>query len=67
MKEGSMAPTTVTLSDIEGLADRLLARAKSRLFNDQPDLKSDLLLAGNLLRRWLWRGTDLGCPFALDD
>jgi hypothetical protein len=62
-----MAPTTISLSDIEGLADRCLARARSRLFNDQPDMQADLLLAGRLLQRWLWRGTDLGCPFSLDD
>jgi hypothetical protein len=62
-----MAPTTVTLDDIEGLADRLLARARSRLFNDQPNLQADLLLAGRLLRRWLRGGTDLGCPFTLPE
>jgi hypothetical protein len=33
-----MATTTISLSDIEGLADRLLARGKSRLLNDVPDL-----------------------------
>jgi hypothetical protein len=43
----------ISLSDIEGLADRLWARARSRLFNDQPDLQADLLLAGRLLTRWL--------------
>jgi hypothetical protein len=61
-----MAPTIISLSDIEALADRLLARAKSRLLNDMPDLQADLLLAGNLLNRWLRGGTDLGCPFAAD-
>jgi hypothetical protein len=62
-----MAPTIVSLSDIEGLADRFLARARSRMFADQPSLQADMLLAGRLLQRWLWRGTDLGCPFTLDD
>jgi hypothetical protein len=57
-----MAPFTVSLSDIEGLADRLRARGKSRVLNDMPDLQADLLLAGNLLTRWLRDGTDLGCP-----
>jgi hypothetical protein len=61
-----MAPTTISLIDIEGLTDRLMARGKSRLLNDQPDLQADLLLAGNLLTRWLRDGTDLGCPFTLD-
>jgi hypothetical protein len=37
------------------------------MFNDQPDLQADMLLVGRLLQRWIWRGTDLGCPFALDD
>jgi hypothetical protein len=58
---------TVSLIDVEGLADRLLARGKSRMLNDQPDLQADLMLAGNLLVRWLRDGTDLGCPFNLDD
>jgi hypothetical protein len=62
-----MAPAVISLSDIESLADRLLARCKSRLLNDMPDLQADLLLAGNLLTRWLRGGTDLGCPFAVDD
>jgi hypothetical protein len=61
-----MAPLTVSDIDIEGLADRLLPRGKSRLLNDQPDLQSDLLLAGHLLTRWLRDGTDLGTPFSLD-
>ena len=62
-----MAPTTLSLIDIEGLAGRLLARGKSRLLNDMPDLQADLLLAGNLLVRWLRDGTDMGVPFSLDD
>jgi hypothetical protein len=37
------------------------------MFNDQPDLQADMLLVGRLLQRRIWRGTDLGCPFALDD
>jgi hypothetical protein len=60
-----MAPMTVSLIDIEGLSGRLLARGKSRMFADQPDLQADLLLAGNLLVRWLRDGTDLGTPFSL--
>jgi hypothetical protein len=67
MKEGSMAPTTISLSDIEALAGRLLARGKSRLLNDQPDLQADLLLAGNLLNRWHRDGTIWGVPFTLDE
>jgi hypothetical protein len=62
-----MAPTTISVIDIEGLAGRLLARGKSRLLNDMPDLQADLLLAGDLLVRWLRDGTDLGTPFTLDD
>jgi hypothetical protein len=37
------------------------------MLNDQPELQADLMLAGNLLVRWLRDGTDLGCPFNLDD
>jgi hypothetical protein len=62
-----MAPVTISVIDVEGLAGRLLARGTSRMFADQPDLQADLLLAGNLLVRWLRDGTDLGCPFSLDD
>jgi hypothetical protein len=61
-----MAPTTISLSDIEALADRLLARGKSRMIAEQPNLKADLLLAGKLLTRWLRDGTGLGTPFTLD-
>jgi hypothetical protein len=60
-----MAPTSISVIDIEGLAGRLLARGKSRLLNDQPELQADLLLAGRLLVRWLRDGTDLGTPFSL--
>jgi hypothetical protein len=67
MKEGSMAPLSISLIDIEGLAGRLLARGKSRMFNDQPDLQADLRLAGTLLVRWLRDGTDLGTPFSLEE
>jgi hypothetical protein len=62
-----MAPTSISLIDIEGLAGRLLARGKSRMFNDQPDLQADLRLAGTLLVRWLRDGTDLGTPFSLEE
>jgi hypothetical protein len=62
-----MAPTTISLSDIEGLADRLLPRGKSRMVNDTPSLQADLVLAGKLLARWIQRGTDLGAPLDLDD
>jgi hypothetical protein len=61
-----MAPLTISVIDVEGLAERLLARGKNRLLNDMPDLQADLLLAGNLLTRWLRDGTDLGTPFSLD-
>jgi hypothetical protein len=62
-----MAPMTISLSDIEALADRLLTRGRSRMFADQPNLQADMLLAGNLLTRWLRDGTDLGCPFILPE
>jgi hypothetical protein len=42
-----MAPTIVSLSDIEGLADRFLARAKSRMCADQPNLQADPPLAAS--------------------
>jgi hypothetical protein len=63
-----MAPTIVSLTDIESLADRLISRSKSRLLNDQPAMQSDLHLAAKLLIRWCRRGTEqLECPFDLDD
>jgi hypothetical protein len=62
-----MAPTTISLSDIDGLAARLLARGKSRMLNDMPDLQADLLLTGRLLTRWIQDGTIWGGPFTLDD
>jgi hypothetical protein len=62
-----MTTTNVTQKDVEHLAERLLARARSRMSNDQPALQSDLLLAGKLLTRWCRDSTDLGCPFTLED
>jgi hypothetical protein len=63
-----MAPTIVSLTDTESLADRLISRSKSRLLNDQPAMQSDLLLAGKPLTRWCHRDTDqLRTPFDLDD
>ena len=44
---------------------QVVADGLSALLNDQPDLQADLLLAGNLLVRWLRDGTDLGTPFSL--
>jgi hypothetical protein len=63
----TIPPTTISLVDIEALAERMLARGRSRMFADQPNLHADLLLAGNLLTRWIQRGTPLGCRFTLDD
>jgi hypothetical protein len=54
----SQSSSTFTIADAPG---------KSRMLNDQPELQADLMLAGNLLVRWLRDGTDLGCPFNLDD
>ena len=62
-----MTTTVVTLKDVEHLAERLLARARSRLSSDPPALQADLLLAGKLLTRWCRDGTDMGVPFSLDD
>jgi hypothetical protein len=47
-----MTTTTVTRTDIEHLSERLLARARSRILNDQTSLQADLLLAGRLLTLW---------------
>jgi hypothetical protein len=44
---------TMSRSDIDALADRCLARATSRLLEDQPALRADLRLAGRLLQRLL--------------
>jgi hypothetical protein len=62
-----MTTTTVNNKDVEHLAERLLARARSRISNDPPALQADLLLAGKLLTRWCRDSTDLGVPFSLDD
>jgi hypothetical protein len=65
-----MAPTTISLSDIEALAGRLLARGKSRLLDDMPDLQADLLLASRLLTRWIRAGSFTRYfrgPFTIDD
>jgi hypothetical protein len=56
--KGLMAPTTI--SDIEALAVRLLARGKSRMLNDQPNLQADLLLAGELLMPWIQKESSGG-------
>jgi hypothetical protein len=61
-----MATIIVTLKDLEHLAERLLARARSRLSDDPPALKSDLLLAGKLLTRWCRDGTVCGCTLEDD-
>jgi hypothetical protein len=62
-----MAPTIVSLSDIEALANRLMARAKSRMLNEQPNVQADLLLAGKLLTLWVRDCTIYGATFTLDD
>jgi hypothetical protein len=62
-----MASQVITLNDVESLADRLLARSKSRMFADQPSLQADMLLAARLLARWIQGDTMLGCAFDLDD
>jgi hypothetical protein len=62
-----MTTTTVTRTDIEHLSERLLARARSRILNDQTSLQADLLLAGGLLTLWCRDGTDLGLPIDLND
>jgi hypothetical protein len=61
-----MTTTVVTLKDIEHLAERLLARARSRLSSDPPALQADLLLAGKLLTRWCRDGTVCGCTLEDD-
>jgi len=40
----------VTSAEIDALADRMLARAASKLFEAQPNLRSDMLLAVGCLR-----------------
>jgi len=40
----------ITSAEIDALADRMLARAASRLFADQPHLRSDMLLCTGCLR-----------------
>jgi hypothetical protein len=62
-----MAPITISLSDIESLTDRLLARAKSRLLNHMPDLQADLLLAGRLLTHFVRGGTVWDGPLILPE
>ncbi len=44
-------PVTLTDRDVRGLCDRLLARGSSLVFRDQPEITSDMILAGRLLRR----------------
>jgi hypothetical protein len=48
-----MAGSKISRRDIDALADRMLARATSRLLEDQPALRADLKLAGLLLRHLL--------------
>jgi hypothetical protein len=63
-----MAPTVISLSDLESLTDRLMARGKSRMVSDTPGSKADILLAAKLLTRWCRRDADqLRPPFDLDD
>jgi hypothetical protein len=50
--------TTISLSDIEALADRLIALG--RRLNDIPNLQADLLLTGRLLQRLIQDGTIWG-------
>ena len=61
-----MAKAVITLRDLENLAERLLARGRSRMLGET-GLESDLLLAGKILTKWCRDGTDLGVPFSLDD
>jgi hypothetical protein len=61
-----MASTIITQRDLEHLAERLLARSRSRL-NDDSSLANDLLLAGKLLTRWTRGDFDLGLPLELND
>jgi len=57
----------ISLSDIDALATRLLARGRSLVLNDQTDLLADLVITGRLLKSLLADGTLWGGPFALDD
>jgi hypothetical protein len=43
-------PVTLTVKDINGLADRLENRARSVVFKDQPELCNDMRAAARLCR-----------------
>jgi hypothetical protein len=59
-----MAKTIIASRDLEHLAERLLARSRSRL-NDETSLANDLRLAGKLLTKWTRGDFDLGLPLSL--
>jgi hypothetical protein len=61
-----MTVTVVTEKDLTHLAERCLARARSRM-PDQTSLQNDLLLVGKLLTRWTRGDFDLGLPLELND
>jgi hypothetical protein len=46
----STRPVTLTVRDINGLADRLENRASSVVFKDQPELCNDMRTAARLCR-----------------
>jgi hypothetical protein len=59
-----MAPTIITIRDLEALAVRLESRARSVL-TEQPALAADLSLAAEVILKWVADG-DLD-PIVLDD
>ena len=46
----STRPVTLSVRDINGLADRLENRARSVVFKDQPELVNDMRTAARLCR-----------------
>jgi hypothetical protein len=60
-----MAKVIINLSDVEALAERLLARGRSRLA--ESGMESDSLLAGKILCKRCRSGSNLSAPFSLDD
>jgi hypothetical protein len=61
-----MVTRTITRDEISRLADRLSARATSRLWEAQPEFRSDLLTAVRVIRVALSIGFPVG-PIALDE
>jgi len=43
-------PSRLTPEELAGLADRFKARAASAMFSDQPNLRTDMLMAARVLR-----------------